>query len=290
MCKSYVGYYGEITIFKVFSCEFEDCSCCIVVVVASLSGFYSLFINMPETRSQANVLQESQVITSSVEVSEELKSFFESLIAPLATSLQLQSIVNSFEEKFMKCLAAQENRIIELESELAVQKNVTNTVLEKCDDVEQYTRRYSVRVHGIEPKKDENIMESLKLCYSKLDLPFHPDDIDRAHSVGRVRVDEASGRRSQGIIVKFRSWDAKLKLYQARPKFKGTRKPGFIIGLDLTKRRLELLKYARERIKNNCHNVEYVFSDVNCSLVVMFSDGISKHFNNKKALESLLTT
>ena len=117
-----------------------------------------------------------------------------------------------------------DERILELESTVALKKHHMDILIEKCDDVEQYTRHHSVRINGIEGgnEKSEYIFEILDKCYNDLGLPFDRNEINRAHHVGKVKVDEVTNRRTQSIIVQYKSWDAHCKFYQNRPK----KKPG----------------------------------------------------------------
>ena len=51
----------------------------------------------------------------------------------------------------------------------------------KCDDNEQYSRRSGLRIHGVEVKEKESeddVINTLGQCYSILDVPFSPNDID----------------------------------------------------------------------------------------------------------------
>ena len=59
--------------------------------------------------------------------------------------------------------------------------------------------------------------------------------------------------------------------------------------MDLTKRRLQLLKTARKRIKalSGEDFEDYAYSDINCNLTVKFN-GERHFFNTKRELESIL--
>ena len=71
-------------------------------------------------------------------------------------------------------------------------------------------------------------------------------------------------------------------MYRNRNKRKKVR-----IKIDLTKRRLELLSYARD-ITKGVEGIEYVFCDVNCGLNVKFSNGRFRAFNSKTELASII--
>ena len=59
--------------------------------------------------------------------------------------------------------------------------------------------------------------------------------------------------------------------------------------IDLTKRRLNLLKHARQLIKD-IDEIDYVFSDVNCRLNVKFGDGRVRAFNSDTELAAIISS
>ena len=107
----------------------------------------------------------------SFSVNDDAKEYFENLIKPLATNDSLQEILNQFNErfnqfeeeiisKFKTQISEQEERIIVLESSLALRQNTIDVLLDKieikCDNNEQYSRRSCLRIHGIEWKDRED--------------------------------------------------------------------------------------------------------------------------------------
>ena len=61
----------------------------------------------------------------------------------------------------------------------------------------------------------------------------------------------------------------------------------YTISLDLTKRRLELLKSAREIVKS-FDFVDFVFADINCQLKIKFKNNKFVHFESEAELNELL--
>ena len=66
------------------------------------------------------------------------------------------------------------------------------------------------------------------------------------------------GKECQQVIVKFNVFFPRMKVYRARKH-----KSDISIQLDLTKRRYDLLKEVRTRIKD-VDSGEYAFADMNC--------------------------
>ena len=129
-------------------------------------------------------------------------------------------------------------------------------------------------------------------CFNEVKLNFGKAAIDRSHRIGEEYKDDVTNKMVRPIIVKFRSWGERTAFYKARPRLfsNGIKKPGtlpFRVSLDLTKRRYDLLKHAREVIKSN-PNFLYAFADVNCSLVIKDKNNKHHYFNTKDDLAKIL--
>ena len=58
------------------------------------------------------------------------------------------------------------------------------------------------------------MIEKIRACYNALELPFNEEVIDRARRVGKEYTDKILNK-VESIIVKFISWKARQKLYNA---------------------------------------------------------------------------
>ena len=126
-----------------------------------------------------------------------------------------------------------------------------------------------------------------------MNLKIEESNIDRFHRIGPTYKDKTSSITSRSIIIKFNDWNSRQKFYTSRPKLyiRGVKqKPGehnFKVALDLTKRRYELLKFAKEKIKIN-NKIDFAFADSNCSLAIKIKEGPIIHFNSKDELHSII--
>lgn len=84
------------------------------------------------------------------------------------------------------------------------------------------------------------------------------------------------------MIVKFVSWQDRTAVYKARKKLDNK-----VIQLDLTAKRSQLLKYAKERVEGN-ENIDFVFPDINCRLGLKTTDGKFFFFSGENELEAVL--
>ena len=179
-------------------------------------------------------------------------------------------IISKFESK----ISEQNDKIHELESRVAIQEKALNNLLNNCVENEQYSRRSCLEIHGIvsnSNEKNEDVIEKIRECYNALELPFNEEVIDRAHRVGKEYTGKFSKKKVKSIIVKFKSWKARQKLCNARPRVQkdGKKKPrqNFNISVDLTRRCYQLLSEAREIVKD-VNAINFAFVNINCSLGV----------------------
>ena len=86
------------------------------------------------------------------------------------------------------------------------------TIKEKCNHNEQYSRKASVRIHGKEEAERENT-EHVAIGFLKdaLGLEVNQDDIDIVHRTGVRR--EGKGRQ---ILAKFKSHKTKVKVFKVK--------------------------------------------------------------------------
>ena len=87
----------------------------------------------------------------------------------------------------------------------------------------------------------------------------------------------------QLVIVRFHRWSHRILIYNSRKKSKLKFKA------DLTKRRNDLLKKARD-LTDNITAIQYVFSNVDCRLNVKFQDDSVKGFNSETELAQLISS
>ena len=108
------------------------------------------------------------------------------------------------------------------------------------------------------------------------------DCINRAHRIGPDYPCYKSQEKCRTTMVRFVSFKHQTLFYRKRASSKNVR-----VKIDLTKRRYEVLKKAINLVNGN-NDVDYVFTDVNCRLKVVFKDKRSSFFNDIDDLKKLL--
>lgn len=168
---------------------------------------------------------------------------------------------------------------------------------DRVGNVEQYTRRTSLRIYGVklppkgQPENSDDVMKIVEDSHKAMDVPFDRKDIFRAHRVGRTKK-EKDGKFSQPIIVRWKDWGARCAFYRARPTkrkpFPRKSKAKFsAIGLDLTRERRELLETARELVAKHKDDSCFAFADINCNLAVKLGENNFKYFSTMAELAAL---
>ena len=114
------------------------------------------------------------------------------------------------------------------------------------DDLEQYTRKFNLVIHGISEKEDVDSAEDVIELGKLLNVNLTRRDIDIVH-----RMNVKSKNQPRPIIVRFANYTAKNQLYKARlhlrSVFSQDLGPGKIyINENLTEWRAELFKEVRK--------------------------------------------
>ena len=146
-----------------------------------------------------------------------------------------------------------EDQISTSKKELENMEVRLNDVETDHDDLEQYTRKFNLVIHGIPEQKEEDNVENVIKLGQFLEVNLTRGDIDIVH-----RMQTKSNGKPRPIIACFSNYNAKSKLYKARLGLRnvtlqdlGTEK--IFINENLTAWRAELFKEAR-KVRKKCHN------------------------------------
>ena len=123
----------------------------------------------------------------------------------------------------------------------------------KIDDLEQYSRRKCLFLHGVNESSDENtiieiiIIEIIiKTFFEELGVEIKEDDLDRNHRLGKPKRKD---NKPRPIIVKFTCYAVRRKIFMNKRKLKGKR---LLITESLTSSRIQSLGDAQRKygVKN----------------------------------------
>jgi len=119
----------------------------------------------------------------------------------------------------------------------------------KQDDIEQYTRKFNLEIHGFPENEDEDLADSVIKIGELTGVIVTRKNIDIAY-----RMKRKSKNLPRLIIVRFRSYGIKTKLYNARRNlrnidFNTVGAESIFINENLTSWRAELFKELRKKQK-----------------------------------------
>ena len=163
-------------------------------------------------------------------------------------------------------------------STIAIKDHVTDMLRQEVHRLQQYTRRYSVVVAGIDKPRGEN-NEQLKKEVAKLieavDSTTTMEDVDKFHRNGPAKGSE------QETIIRFKSHSAKEVFYRARKSL--GENSSLRIRPSLSPHQKNLLHRLQEHLeeyndlKDRMSNApEFVFANIHGELQVKFKKETSK--------------
>ena len=109
-------------------------------------------------------------------------------------------------------LLSSRERLEELKQQVKERDAAIASLRAKVDDLEQYTRRNSVRIMGIPETSNEDTDKITIAIAKKIGAEIYIDQIDRSHRVGVKK------KGARPIIVKCTSYRAKAELISNRRK------------------------------------------------------------------------
>ena len=232
---------------------------------------------MPEARSGKLTASEGVENPQEISLADIIKEKLNEFKGELPTEIRLL-IKSEVDEALKKQKEKFDSAFTQLEKRIAKLENYN-------DDLEQYGRRVCLRIEDVLVANEETAEEVFKKTENML-KKFCPnlsgDCIERAHRIGPDYMCYKSQEKCCSIMVHFVSFKHQTLFYRKRASLKNVR-----VKIDLTKRRYEVLKKAINLVNGN-NDVDYVFTDVNCRLKVVFKDKRSSFFNDIDDLKKLL--
>ena len=248
------------------------------------------------------VITRSKSKSTSIMSKNEVEAILESMLAPIKKKLEeivteesMVTHLKDLETALLGKIVEQKREIDALKVEkqlltgrVAILENTMNIRERKIDDIEQYGQRVCLRVEDMPLQQDETeqkLMDQLENEFSNMGLDVTASAIEHIHHIGSIYSEEDEEGKQYGrqqVIVKFKNWGSRMKVYKNRKKSNK-----FKFRVDLTKHCLLLLKKARDMTKN-MPNVDFTFSDVNCRLALRLTNGDFKFFNSETELASVI--
>jgi len=117
---------------------------------------------------------------------------------------------------------------------------------DKYEDLENYSRRTCLLIHGVPEDKDKDTDElSIKFCKNHLQIDLTLAEISRSHRIGKLK---SPNEKPRPIIIRFTSYRTKVNIYKQKRKLKGKK---LLITESLSKTRAKLYKEAINCFKHD---------------------------------------
>ena len=115
--------------------------------------------------------------------------------------------------------------------------------MSEIDDLEQYSRRNCLVLHGVNESKEENTNEIIIKTFSEeIGVEIKEDDLDRSHRLGKPKRKD---NKPWPIIVKFARYAVRREIFMNKRKLKGKR---LLITESLTSSRMQALGEAQKNM------------------------------------------
>ena len=206
----------------------------------------------------------------------EIEDFVKGLKAAFSDTSIIQLLKETITEPLQK-------EITQLKNSIEKKDQQIHDMEKQIDQLEQYTRRNSLRIHGIPEKETEDTCEeTLNVINENLGLspPITPSDIDRVHRVG-PRSTNRSGPRS--VILKLATYRVRARIFSQRAKLRHCRDKIYI-NEDLTKMRSNLFWKARQRKKDGKLSDCWTYDG---NILVKTSNGKIVRIDDEKHLQDI---
>ena len=122
-----------------------------------------------------------------------------------------------------------------LQQQIISLNNAMCTSESNIEELEQYVRRLCLRIEGVpvvENKTSEDVFSNVLDMCKKGNTNIPENDIDCAHRIGKLYVDNTSKKQCQPIIVKFTSFRKCTLVYCGKKSIKDVR-----VKIDLIKKK-----------------------------------------------------
>ena len=141
-----------------------------------------------------------------------------------------------------KEIKKKDEKINQLEKTIENLAEKQKSLSSEIDDLEQYSRRNCLLLHGVNESNDENTNEIIIKTFSEeLGVEIKEDDLDRSHWLGKPKNKD---NKTRAIIVKFTRYAVRKEIFMNKSKLEGKL---LLITESLTSSRMQLLGDAQRK-------------------------------------------
>ena len=182
-------------------------------------------LRKPLTKSELTLKNLNRPVFESKKSFDKDKDKMDQIMAELKKISEGQERMEATQQQILNRVSEVENDLSSLKDDINSMKIEQNTT-KKVEDIqnefssvkfelnrlEQYSRKSSIRVYGIEESQDKKVGEkALSKIKEEINVEISPDDVDIVHRVGK-----RSEERPKGILVKFSSHKPKERVMKSK--------------------------------------------------------------------------
>lgn len=170
----------------------------------------------------------------------EIKESLVELMARAVTDPVAEKVSESVKNEVVKLRAELRDR----DKKIKQMEERVDSLTSDIDQLEQYTRRNSLRITGIPETSEEDavakVMDLVNVALH-LDPPLELSEVDRIHRAGKPTSSQS--RKPRAILVKMATYRSRKRVMDLRPRTK--EQQGLYLNEDLTRKRESILYSAR---------------------------------------------
>ena len=188
-------------------------------------------------KSVTSILKENSILREDIKQIKQLKSSLHSKereVSVLKTSL----------EKVSKANESLKTKLQQTKGKLQKQVEEADNLYTALDDLEQYTRKNSLKIHGIPDDCYSSTEEVVLKLAAVLNVNVNPSDIEITHKL------KQRGNNSSPVIVKFISHKVKTSLHKERVKLRNVKVSDVFPGYSNAVRAEEPRIFLNENLTN----------------------------------------
>ena len=171
------------------------------------------------------------------------EEFLNAFISALQNKRVIQQLHDSMSQKIHKKIKELKDLLQERESRIKDLEKKVGSLETRSENLEQYTRRNSLRIHVLKESEHEDVFEDIiNLFKNDMALDTQPSDIDRIHRLGKKKP---SGQ-PRPVLVKFATYRQRNLVFTAKSRLKNYNRGKIYVNEALTQERSELFFQARK--------------------------------------------
>lgn len=191
-----------------------------------------------------NSVTDSEYIESDINMGDIEKLIKDTLKSPKVLNELAKSIAAIVVKKYEQQQNEMREKLDTLESTITEKETIIAKLEDRIQDLEQYSRRNSLRVFGIPEAPREDAQAVVVNMFKKsMGVTLNNFSLDRVHRIGKP-----SQGKIRPIIVKFTNYNDRATVFQKKKLLKGSKMTVFE---DLTKSNMELLNAAKSKYGRN---------------------------------------